>query len=330
MKKYLFVTLWIISVILILVFSQNVTEITYKTLTQTFTDVFPVLFPFSVIASLMVSMGGGETIGSILPISKIFLMPVSASAPIICGALCGFPLGAKTACDMYEYGSFSKKCAEKVISVSNNTGPVFIISIIGKKYFKSVEVGLVIYFSQFIAALISSLAINGKINEESKYIKKNVSFCCAFSEAVKSALISCLYICGFISVFSSLLYAAHHLPKGLFGSFSALLEFTSGAKYGGDSGGLIGMFVAAFSVGWSGLSVIMQTITYTYPLGLSIRPLIKIKILSGLICGLICSIYFTPMKIHMICALIVLILLLYMIRCKETIMHKITENSNCS
>ncbi len=192
------------------------------------------------------------------------------------------------------------------------------------------EVGLVIYFSQFIAALISSLAINGKTNEDNIYVTKKVSFCCAFSEAVKSSLISCLYICGFISIFSSILHAAQYLPKGLSGSLCAILEFTNAAKYGGNAGGLIGMFVAAFSVGWSGLSVIMQTITYTYTLGISIKTLIKIKILSGMICGIICSIYFTPMKIHLICAIVILITLLYIIRCKETIIHKITENSICS
>lgn len=331
MKKYIFVTLWLSAVIMILIFSGNVTEITYKTLNQTIKEVFPVLFPYSAIASLMVSMGGGDVIGKMLPINHLFLMPSSASAPIVCGALCGFPLGAKTACDMYEYGSFSKKTAEKVISISNNTGPAFVISIIGAKYFDSMEVGIVIYLSQFISTIIASLIVNGKVCEDHDYVSaKKVSFACAFSEVIKSAMISCLYVCGFISVFSSLLYASSFLPKGLYGALSAILEFTNGAKYGSHIHGMTGLFIAAFSVGWSGLSVIAQTMTYTYPLNLSIKPLIKIKVISGLICGIICSVYFTPMRIHLICAVILLIIMLYIIRSKDTIMHKIRENSICS
>lgn len=329
MKKYFFVILWLISVVLILIFSQTVSDITYKTLSETLKEVFPVLFPYSVIASLMVSMGGGEILGKMLPVNKLFLMPSSASAPILCGALCGFPLGAKTACDMYECGYYSKDTAQKIISISNNTGPAFVISIIGMKYFNSAEVGIVMYISQFLSVIIASLAVNGRICENGNIHPNSINFGCAFSEAIKSAFLSCLYVCGYISVFSSVIYASSNLPQGMYGALCALLEFTNGAKYGGSIGGMTGLFISAFSVGWSGLSVIAQTMSYTYPLGLSVNPLIKIKIIEGLLCGVMCSLYFTQFRVHLISGILLLTASLYIIRNRQINKSKIIENSIC-
>ncbi len=327
MRKYIPVVLWLLSVSAILVFSDTVSDVTYSSLEDAIKEVFPVLFPYSVIASLMVSTGGGELLGKLIPINRLFLAPSSASAPMICGAVCGFPLGAKTACDMYEYGSFSKKNAEKIISISNNTGPAFVVSIIGAKFFSSVEVGIVIYLSQFLSVIITSLAVNGRIDEDTVCCTNKVPLGKAFSDAVRSSFISCLYVCGFISVFSSILYGAARLPKGIYGALCALLEFTNGARYGGNVGGEAGLFIAAFSVGWSGLSVLAQTMSYTCSLGLSILPLVRIKIISGLLCGLICALYFSPIRPHMLTSLCLLTVSLYIIRSgKGAVKSKIREN----
>ncbi len=327
MRKYIPVVLWLICVFAILIFSDTVSDITYTSLETAIKEVFPVLFPYSVIASLMVSAGGGELLGKLIPVNRLFLAPSSASAPIICGAVCGFPLGAKTACDMYENGSFTKKNAEKIISISNNTGPAFVVSIIGAKFFSSVEIGIVIYLSQFVSVIITSLAVNGRIDEDKACCINKAPFGKAFSEAVRSSFISCLYVCGFISVFSSILYGASSLPRGIYGALCALLEFTNGARYGGNIGGQAGLFIAAFSVGWSGLSVLAQTMSYTCSLGLSVLPLIRIKLISGLLCGIICALYFSPMRPHLLTALCLLTVFLYIIRSgKGAFKSKIAEN----
>ena len=325
MKNNILALLWIIALSLLLIFSDPISELTYLTLSDTVKNVFPLLFPYSIAASLMVSTGIAVSIGNLIPLNRLFLMPKSAAAPLICGAICGFPLGAKTACDMYQCGYFSKRQAEIVVSISNNTGPSFIIGIIGMKYFSSIEIGIVIYIAQLLSSIVASLIINQPFDDDITHITPiKMPFGCALSEAIKSSFLSCLYVCAYISIFSTFLCTAIKLPEGLYGAISSFLEITGGARYGAAHGGFIGIFISAFSVGWSGLSVICQTMSYTFPLKLSIKPLIRMKIVQGIICAIICSLYFTSFKLQMITALALLLICLYII--KTSFVSKIAEN----
>lgn len=327
MKKVILLAIWLFTVISLLIFSPSISQITYESLQSCLKNIFPLLFPYSVLASLMVSLGIGELLGKIIPVNKLFLMPRISSAPIICGAVCGFPLGAKVACDMYENGALSKQEAEMIVSISNNTGPVFIINIIGAVYFSSIEVGIVIYISQIASALMISLILYGNHINAKEYSYSVQPLGKALSDSIRTSFISCLYICGYISIFSSLIYAASFIPGGLSKAISSFIEFTAGAKLGAGVGGGVGIFMAAFSVAWSGFSVICQTMSFTYPLGLSIKPLIKFKLMQGLLCAVICTTYFSKARSAMLISLILLTALLYRIRQKEiTLFSKLREN----
>ena len=49
------------------------------------------------------------------------------SFPFIMGIISGYPVGAKIVCNMRSEGKLSKVEAERLLSFTNNSGPLFII-----------------------------------------------------------------------------------------------------------------------------------------------------------------------------------------------------------
>jgi hypothetical protein len=65
------------------------------------------------------------------------------------------------------------------------------------------------------------------------------------------------------------------------------LEITSGSGASAAVGGRAGIALAAAAVGWSGLSVHMQTAAVVLPKGLSLKRYAAGKAVQGVLCGLI-------------------------------------------
>lgn len=97
-----------------------------------FQIVFPTLFPFMLISSLMLEEGGLGIIAGIFGkvLGKIFSTSQNGSFAVLCGFLCGYPMGAKVTADLIRSGRISKEEGEYLLSFCNNTSPVFIMNFI--------------------------------------------------------------------------------------------------------------------------------------------------------------------------------------------------------
>ena len=129
-KQTATVAILIFSAFILTVFSQRSSEYAFESLKVCATCVIPSLFPYMVISHLIVSSRATHFLGRIFPISRITGLSKNASAVILLGAVCGFPVGAKSACEMYKRGELSKVHTEVLISWANNTGPSFVVSVI--------------------------------------------------------------------------------------------------------------------------------------------------------------------------------------------------------
>ena len=101
--------------ILLIVFSERAGTYTLDGLLLCATKIIPSLFPYMVISSLLVYSGLAERLGRIIPVASAFNLPREAGAPLILGAVCGFPVGAKTAVDLFKNGCISKTQSEVLI-----------------------------------------------------------------------------------------------------------------------------------------------------------------------------------------------------------------------
>ncbi len=301
-KKRILLPIFVLSfTLLIIIYSDAASEKAYIVMKNVAGQIIPALFPYMVISSLIVSSGAAEILGRLLPISHLFKLPKCASAPIILGALCGFPLGASSSAELYQNGYISKYEAEVLISVANNTGPTFLIFVVGAVLWKNIYFGIFLYISQLLSAYVASLIINNLLFpiKQKEHILSPVvvikPFVTAFSDAIRNAAISSLYICGFITFFSVIISIAENLlifiPEKALLFICAILEFSEASSASALCNGIYGAFICGFAIGWSGLSVFCQTASFTSPLGLSLKRCAAVKLVQGLLLGFSCVVY---------------------------------------
>ncbi len=297
MKKFkinIFAFLLLLLAVILTVYSQRAAEYAKSALDLCAVSIIPSLFPYMVVSSMIVSSGIGFIPGKLIPVSRLFSLPDCSTSAILLGALCGFPVGAKTAVSLYTNGYITKDETEILISASNNTGPSFVVFVIGGVFFGSTAFGWYLYIFQLISSLFSALLINrvifGVKKYENKKYKKDLRFPDIFravSDSATSVITVCAFIVFFCVIQGFLLPALSKLSPDIAGLASALLEFTNGARTASAIGGPKGRFLAGLSVGWSGLSVFFQTLSFTSPCDISLKRTVAVKALQGILCGML-------------------------------------------
>ncbi len=284
------------------------------------TVIIPSLFPYMVISSLIVTFGATRFLEKHLaPLNRLlFRLPGAASSAILLGALCGFPIGAKTACSLYENGRLKKAEAERLIAIANNTGPAFVIEVVGAHFWGSRGFGLFVYAAQILSAILIGFfyARFGKTDTKKAesvslspvHAKRDILT--ELASAVSDSALSILIVCGFVVFFAvglSMLESILAVARGeiFLPILSAFTEFTAGTSYAAKLSGLPGAFLTGFALGWSGLSVFAQCKVFTAPLKLRLAPTALCKFFQGILTGLLAALYhrffFTPSTVTSSC-----------------------------
>ncbi len=247
--------------------------------------IVPSLFPFFVLSLLLNRLGLPELLGRLSSgmSKRLFNVSGAGASALIMGLTGGYPLGAAYIADMRRAGSVSAEEAERLMGFCNNSGPAFIIGAVGAGVFSSPRAGLYLYAVHIAAAICTGLilrtdrALPDTCAGKSEDVRSDISFCTAFPAAVKQALVSVLNVCAFVvcfTVFVRLLDAEGFFSLSV-GHISAatgwelhwvralltgMLELGSGVgAMRGMSVSAINLALAAFLVGWGGVSVHFQT-----------------------------------------------------------------------
>ncbi len=269
--------------------------------------IIPSLFPFFVLASLVVLLGLGARLGRIFsPVMEpVFHISGAGGAALAVGLIAGYPVGARTVRDLYEAGTLSKGESERLLGFCNNCGPAFLIGAAGAGVFGSTAAGLLLVLCHWLGAL-SVGVLMGRMAPKSRHrspkapVIRSVSFAKAFTDAVRSALSSTLNVCAYVVLFSVLLSLMQ--LSGVLAFCSDLLSSaglpTAGAVVTGvielsngvaalDSGSLSARLItASLILGFGGLSVQCQTLAVLDGSGLSVRYELCGKLLHGLLAAL--------------------------------------------
>lgn len=258
-----------------------------------FTKVIPSLFPFLVLNELVISSGLAETAGKLFgrPFSKLFRLPQEGAVAFISGAFLGFPLGTKTAVSLYENGYTDKEQTEKLICFCSNTGPSFILSFVGAAL-NSIPAALVIYFSEILSAIIIGLFLRPKTKlsfstSPTPVKQKTLSL----TKAIKDSVLPLLNVCAFVCFFSCISCSVEAIISFLrLNDYTALifngfLELTNGIALISELQPRISAAViCAFFIGWSGLSVILQSSSIFSKHGFNSAKFVFSKLIQGFLC----------------------------------------------
>ena len=287
---------------LLFIFPEDAKEAAYSSLKISFANVIPVLFPFSVVSYMLISSYPFVKFAQRIPLSRLFGLNSASSAAILFGYIFGFPIGAKTAVDLYKNGSIDKNEAEALMGISNNSGPAFIVSVIGASFWQNRQFGILLYILQVISGFAAGMIVTRVIFRE-KYVSStdvihnHSGFADRFTKAVKESAAASLNIAGFICTFSVLSALSGKLIKNqkIYLLLVSIIEITNAAKASSQTAGALGAVLCAFSVGFSGLSVIFQALAFSNPVGLSSKKLITTKLIQGFLCAA-AVIPFAPQK----------------------------------
>ena len=247
------------------------------------TAVIPPLFPFMVLSDFILRSGLGSIAGRRLsPLTqKLFRLPGTAACGILLGLVGGFPVGAKTAAQLYENGDISQKQGQRMLFFCVNAGPAFVIGTVGSSMMHSRKAGIILFVSLTLSSLIIGTVsrLFGR-SEKSVFPKSKVFDGSVISESVSKSVEAMLNVCGWILLFSGLNAYLLRLPvsRNVGIVLSVISEVTGGCM---RCSGALPAFVCAFAVGWSGLAVHFQLMPYLKKLEMSLPVFWFSRLLSG-------------------------------------------------
>lgn len=293
MKKSVLNVFAVIITVLMIFFPEKSIMYSKQALGICYEIIIPSLFPFFVCSGILVYSGFAQTLSSLFrPVMKpLFNVNENGAAAFVLGIISGYPLGAVTACQLYEGAYLSKSEAERLLAFCNNSGPLFILGAVGTAMFKNSKIGIILYISHIISAVLVGI-LAGFYNKDKFCAPKsrirnayeNPSE--IFSKVLLNSINSILTVCGAIIFFftvSGIVIGLMPFSPALNALFSALLEFTGGIKKISLLSVPLNLRIIAssFSVGFAGLCVHIQVMAVTSRYGLSLKPYVIGKFLHG-------------------------------------------------
>ncbi len=114
----------------ILILPEKCLRLSLNGLTLWFSKMIPALFPFMVLSGIMIRMKLVDPcVKFLMPVlGRLFNIGSGCVYGMVIGFLCGFPMGAHTAAQLYENKMISKREASFLLAFCNNIGPVYFLS----------------------------------------------------------------------------------------------------------------------------------------------------------------------------------------------------------
>ncbi|OZM58488.1 sporulation integral membrane protein YlbJ [Lottiidibacillus patelloidae] len=189
--------------------------------------VFPSLLPFFIVSELLIGFGVVRFIGVLLePIMRpLFRVPGSGGFVWAMGLASGFPAGAKFTARLRQEEELTAIEAERLVSFTNSSNPLFIFSAISVGFFANAQLGILLALSHYLGNICVGLLMrfHGKKEEKKKQNEKKKPilieafksmhvtrledkrpFGKLLGDAVYSSISTLLMIGGFIILFSVL------------------------------------------------------------------------------------------------------------------------------
>ena len=198
------------------------------------TKLFPSIFPFFVLASLLLELGIATKISNKLnPIFKrLFHVEGNSSFIILVSIISGFPSGSKYVVESYKNKTIDKTTANYLLTFTHFANPLFILGTCGL-ILNSLSLAYKILIIQIISNLILGIILRPKEIISSKKINnyQNKSFLEALPKAINDAIKLLLFMLGsitFFMFFSKLLTSFLSLNPFFETIITGILDMTSG------------------------------------------------------------------------------------------------------
>lgn len=311
--KTSFNILYIVFFIITIIYMLIKPEISINTISDTillFTNtVMPSLFPFILCTQVLIMLGGAKIIGfPIIIIIRILGYDDNAAGAYAASLLGGYPTGASSLNLLYNQNMLKGNYLAYMLLCSN-CGPMFILATVGMVVLGSYKIGIIIFASHILGALITSIiAMTIKPSDTAPSITTN---CCSISEykskadifdIIEKAIINTARImvkifgmlC-FFRLISDMIFKSNVLlffqnKIGLEVLIRGALELVDGCLCASILSGMKAAVYVSFIVSFGGLSAIFQSISVSKDIPYSKKLFVLGKVIHGFISALICYI----------------------------------------
>lgn len=292
-----------ISILILNIFtkSEHLTNIIVFSVNLFIKNIFPSVFPMFVLSSVLVEMGLPRFLGSMFNTLFKFLFKSSGATAFVffMSMLTGFPSSAKYINDLIDKRLISKNEAEKILSFTFFSNPLFIINTVGYTFLCNKKVGLLILIAHVLGNIFTGLLFRN-FNSRSKHdeLIQNFSFINftntisntnifkAFLKSIKNSLEILINIFGIITFFLIIINMMFKTPDSFFEIFiTGIVEMTTGLKYLSISNYSLNIkiLVSTFFISFGGLSVHAQIMDILKEKKVNYLPFLFSRIIHSLI-----------------------------------------------
>lgn len=242
-------------------------------------SVFPSLFPFFVISSILIGLNFPRVIGEIAKplMNKLFRLKSDTVFIFLMSLLSGSPSNAKYTRELYLNGSISLDDANKILMFTHFSSPLFILGTI-TSFLDDKRVGVFILIIHYLSNVLIGLAIrntNSVSTEERKISLKKVLYevsnttddiSSIVTKSIFNSINTIIMILGVISISTVIItiinnnFTFNKLTECI---ISGLIEMTNGLRVLGtlDISLKLKTTIAIFFISFGGLSVHLQVIS---------------------------------------------------------------------
>ncbi|MBU8877700.1 sporulation integral membrane protein YlbJ [Bacillus sp. FJAT-29790] len=233
-------------------FPQESVDASIRGLNMWWEIVFPSLLPFFIVSEMLIGFGVVKFIGILLePLMRpLFKVPGVGGFVWAMGMASGYPAGAKLTARLRQEGQLSKTEAERLVSFTNCSNPLFIFGAVSVGFFNNAKLGVILAIGHYLGNLTVGLLMRfyGRTEDATRMVKKRKpSLRFAFSalhrtrisdnrpigkllgDAVMSSIRTLLMIGGFIILFSVINKLLFHL--GITALLAKLIEMILAALH---------------------------------------------------------------------------------------------------
>lgn len=230
----------------------------------------PSLFPFMVVAELTVRTGAGRWLAraSAWLLRPLLRISEAGCSAVVLGALCGFPVGARTAASYHRRGEMTEEEFLRVMCFCNLPSAAYLVGAVGISLFASAGVGRALIGLSYVSALLVGLVLRpiGRVETTARTAARTEASG-GLPDAIRAAADGMMGVCATVLLFSALGgVVGRYLDAWGVGTvgraaLTGLLELSTGAVASAACEGDAGLLLVAAAVGWGGLSVHCQIVS---------------------------------------------------------------------
>jgi sporulation integral membrane protein YlbJ len=216
-------------------FPQESVDASIRGLNMWWEIVFPSLLPFFIVSEMLIGFGVVKFIGVLLePLMRpLFKVPGVGGFVWAMGMASGYPAGAKLTARLRQEGQLTKTEAERLVSFTNCSNPLFIFGAVSVGFFNNAKLGVILALAHYLGNITVGLLMRfygrnpKRLSQEEKKARSSLRAALSalhrtrindnrpigklLGDAVMSSIQTLLMIGGFIILFSVINKLLFHL-----------------------------------------------------------------------------------------------------------------------